>query len=403
MRKICAILLTLAMVFGLTAASLAAEEVTITYWFWADNEGYAATMMGMIEDFNATNGKGIKVVGQQYPWDGGGYTNNLFTAAMGGGGPDVSSWKLTATPQFTANGLLEPLDPFLAGWEDYGQIEASLWDVMKSAGGDGNTYVMPWNTQVLYVYYRPSMLKAAGIEVPKTYQEFLDACAALTRDGVYGFGMRGGNNGHEPWGSFVHARGGSFADMTTPESVQGMQDFIDLFKNGYVPPTAPTDGFNEIIANFKSGLTAMVVHHIGSSKGMVETFGEDVGAFVFPGDKGQWTSMGDTDNVMFSACAHKEAAFEWLAYLATGKGQQTWCEVTRNVPVAARVKEQEQFQNDPFMKVSIQGAPFAGILPILPTTTEWIVPTWSATTQQALLGQITAAEAMQILQNKLHE
>ena len=41
---------------------------------------------------------------------------------------------------------------------------------------------MPWNTQVLYVYYRPSMFKAAGISVPKTYDEFLGAVEKLTRD-----------------------------------------------------------------------------------------------------------------------------------------------------------------------------------------------------------------------------
>ena len=35
---------------------------------------------------------------------------------------------------------------------------------------------------------------------------------------------------------------------------------------------------------FKKRLTAMIVLHIGSHKGMVETFGDDVVAFVFSGD-----------------------------------------------------------------------------------------------------------------------
>ena len=72
--------------------------------------------------------------------------------------------------------------------------------------------------------------------------------------------------------SFVYGRGGSFEDMTTPEAVQGMQDFIDIYTKGYVPPTATSDGFNEIIANFKSGLTAMTIHHTGSSADMEATF-----------------------------------------------------------------------------------------------------------------------------------
>lgn len=359
----------------------------------------------MAADFNATNGKGITVVAQEYPWDGGAYSETLFRAVMGGGGPDTSSFKLTSTPLFTANNLLVNLDSHLNSWKDKSLIEASLYDTMRQASGTKSVYVMPWNTQVLYVYYRPSLMKKAGIGVPKTYAEFLEAAKKLTMDSngdgktdVYGFGMRGAKGGQEPWGSFIWARGGNFEKMDSPQAIQGMQDYVDLFKNGYAPPTAPMDGFQEIIANFKSGKTAMTVHHIGSSAGMIETFGDDVDAFPFPGGVGKWTSMGDTENVMLKSAKNKDAAFEWLAYLATGKGQETWCTVTGNVPVSKTVKELPFFQSNRFMKVSIEGAPWAGILPILDTTTEWINNIWPNTVSAALLGKISAAEAMKKLQ-----
>lgn len=392
-----------------TTTAKASEPVTITHWYWADNSDYSAVMQDMVKDFNQTNGKNITVVAEEYPWDGGKYSENLFTAVQGGGGPDTASWKLTSTPLFTANNLLANLDDYIANWEDKGLIENSLFETMKQASGTDSIYVMPWNTQVLYVYYRPSMFEAAGVSVPKTYDEFLEACKKLTRDtngdgktDVYGFGMRGAKGGQEPWGSFIWARGGNFENFTTPEAVQGMQDFIDLYKNGYVPPTATTDGFNEIIANFKSGMTAMTVHHIGSSAGMIETFGDDVAAFPFPKGKGQWTSMGDTENVMFEACDNKDAAFEWLSYLATGRGQERWCTITGNVPVSKTVKEMPAFQDNRFMKVSIEAAPVAGIYPILDTTTEWISTVWPNTVAGALTGQISAEDAMKTLQTSLY-
>ncbi|WP_101908348.1 ABC transporter substrate-binding protein [Marasmitruncus massiliensis] len=392
-----------------SSEATANEPVTITHWYWADNSEYSAVMQEMVKDFNATNGKNITVVAEEYPWDGGKYSENLFTAVMGGGGPDTASWKLTATPLFTANNLLANLDDYVANWADKDLIEPSLYDVMKQASGTDSIYVMPWNTQVLYVYYRPSMFKEAGVEVPKTYDDFLTACEKLTRDtngdgktDVYGFGMRGSKGGQEPWGSFVQARGGNFEDFTTPEAIQGMQDFIDLYTKGYVPPTATADGFNEIIANFKSGKTAMTVHHTGSSAEMVDTFGDDVAAFPFPAGKGQWTSMGDTENVMFESCENKDAAFEWMSYLATGKGQETWCVATGNVPVSKEVQQLPQFQEDRFMKASIEGAPYAGIFPILDTTTEWISNVWPNTVAAALTGQMTAEQAMQELQKALY-
>ena len=426
MKKVVSIALSLVMCLGLLAAcgsssgstastagsSVEGEstgDVTLTYWYWADSDDYAKTMDEMVADFNATNGKGITVVAEQQPWDGGGYSTNLLNAVIGGGGPDVASFKLTATPSFVANNMLANLDEYIANWEDKDDISENLWDIMKEASGTDSVYVMPWNTQILYVYYRPSMFEEAGIEVPTTYDEFLEACRTLTKDtdgdgtiDQYGFAMRGASGGQEPWGSFIYAAGGSFEDMTSEASVKGMQDFIDLYTDGCVPPTAPSDGFQETVeTNFKGGKCAMVIHHTGSYIGMEETFGDDVSAFQFPAGEGRWTSMGDTENVMFESCENKEAAFEWLAYLATGKGQETWCTVTGNVPVSQRVQAMDQFQDNRFMKASIEGQDFAGIIPILDTTSEWIANIWPSTVQQALAGQITAEEAMQTLQTGL--
>ncbi|MFC4402505.1 ABC transporter substrate-binding protein [Gracilibacillus xinjiangensis] len=385
------------------------EGATITYWYWADNSEYSQLMQDIIKEFNETNGKGITVVGEEYPWDGGGFSETLFTAAIGGGGPDVASFKLTSTPLFTANDLLVNLDDYIANWNKKDDIDSNIYDIMKQASGTGSIYLMPWNTQVLYVYYRPSIFEEAGVEVPTTYEEFLTAIEKTTMDtngdgktDVYGFGMRGATGGQEPWGSFIYARGGSFDDLTSEASIQGMQDFVDIYSNGYAPPTAPTDGFNEIIANFKSGKTAMTIHHTGSSAEMVETFGDDVSAFPFPAGEDQWTSMGDTENVIFESSEHKDAAFEWVAYLAAEKGQEDWTVATGNVPVSKSVQELDFFQNNEFMKASIEGMPYAGIVPIKDTTTEWISTIWPNTVAAALLGDRSAEETMEILQEELH-
>jgi len=395
---------------GSEAAGGSGEAVTVKFRYWADNTDYSALMQDIIKKFNAENGKGITVVGEETPWAGGAYSENLFNAKMGGGDIDCATWKLTSTPLFVNNDLLADLTPLVDSWDKKDDIDENIYSIMKEAGGTDSLYVMPWNIQVLYVYYRPSIFEAAGVEVPKTYEEFLTAIEKCTMDtngdgktDVYGFGMRGAKGGQEPWGSFVYGRGGNFEDMTTPEAVQGMQDFIDIYTKGYVPPTATSDGFNEIIANFKSGLTAMTIHHTGSSADMEAAFGGDVSAFPFPAGKGQWTSMGDTETVIFESCQNKEAAFEWVSYLATGEGQKMWCEGTGNVPVSKTVQAGDFFRSNRFMAASIEGQSYAGILPILDTTTEWISTLWPNTVSQALTGSITAEQCMKTLQNGLYQ
>ena len=386
-----------------------AGDVVINFRYWADTPEFSQLMQDIIAYFNETNGQGITVVGEESPWDGGGFAETLFNSKMGGADIDVATWRLSSTPLFVNNDLLTDLNPFLENWDDKGEIDENLWRNMREAGGSDATFVMPWNVQILYVYYRPSIFEEAGIEVPTTYEEFLAAIEATTidRDGdgtpdVYGFGLRGAGGGQEPWGSFVHGRGGNFEDLTSPEAVQGMQDFIDVFQNGFAPPTAPSDGFSEIIDNFHSGLTAMTIHHTGSSAGMVEVFGDDVSAFPFPDGEGRWTSMGDTSTVIFSTSANPEAAFEWVSFLATGPGQRMWTEGTGNIPVSRSVQELDFFQNNRFVEASIAGQGFAGVIPILDTTPEWISTIWPNTAGEALTGIITAAEAMEILQESLY-
>ena len=48
-------------------------------------------MQDIIKKFNEENKYGITVEGEEVPWDGGGYSNTLFNAAMGGGAPDVAT------------------------------------------------------------------------------------------------------------------------------------------------------------------------------------------------------------------------------------------------------------------------------------------------------------------------
>ena len=425
-KKWIAVLLAATMVFGATACSSGNEEkkdskkeadsgeiepCTINFKYWADNTEYSQLMQEIIEKFNKENEKGIEVVGEEVPWDGGAYSENLFNACMGGGSPDVATWKLTSTPLFVNNDLLTDLTPYIDKWEDKDDIPENIYNIMKEAGGsEEEMYVMPWNVQVLYVYYRPSIFERAGVEVPKTYDEFLEAIKKCTMDtdgdgetDVYGFGMRGAKGGQEPWGSFIYGEGGDFENLTSKESVKGMQDFIDLYENGYVPPTAVSDGFQETVANFQSGLTAMFIHHTGSSANMEEVLGDDVAAFPFPAGEGQWTSMGDTETVIFESCENKAAAFEWVSYLATGEGQKMWCEGTGQVPVSQTVQQGEYFQNNKFMKASIEGMDYAGIIPIKDTTTEWISTVWPSTVGQALTGEISAKECMEILQEELYK
>lgn len=384
------------------------DVVKLKHWLWLDNPN-DPTFSQLVEEFNSTH-PNIQVEIEVIGWND--FHTKLLNSVTGGSGPDTSSFKLTWQPEFIGQDALIPLNDFLNEWPQKDDVAENLWDVMKYE--DGNNYVMPWELQVLYMYYRPSMFEEVGAKIPETWDEFLDVAKKLTRDtngdgkiDQYAFAMRGARGGHEPWASFILSDipGNTFFDeegkctLTYPEAIEANEFFLDLYKTyKVVPPTATADGFNEIIANFKSGKTAMVIHHIKSSNGMIEQFGDDVDAFPVPaGPHGRWTSMGDTENVIYKSTKHPQEAFAFISWLAEKEQIERWCKATGNVPILKSLQEQDYFKENRFMKASFESMPYAHVFPINENMGEWIESLWPATAQRALEGKISSKDMMEIL------
>ena len=203
-KRLLAVLLTAAMVLGMTACGSKSnsgssdkkeeaqstddiKECTIKFQYWADNTDYSSLMQDIIKKFNEENKYGITVEGEEVPWDGGGYSNTLFNAAMGGGAPDVATFKLSATPMFTNNNLLADLTPYVDAWDKKDDISDNIYDVMKKAGGsDDSLYLMPWNIQVLYVSLK-TLRNVQWIQMVMERQTYMDlVCVVLPVDRSHG-------------------------------------------------------------------------------------------------------------------------------------------------------------------------------------------------------------------------
>ena len=392
-----------------TDASETGEPVSLTFWYWADNTEQSALMKEAVNRFNETNGKNITVTAEEYPWDSGGMMETMFTAIMGGGGPDISTFKLSSGKLYAANSVLSDMTSYVDGWEDKAQISDSTWTMMKDATGDGKLSVMPFTLEPLYVYYRPSYFEQAGVEVPTTFDEFMNCVEKCTMDtngdgktDVYGYGMRGAGGGQEHLGNWLYAFGADWNDLTTPEAVAAYESYLSVYQNGWTPESAVNAAYAELVDGFKTGLTAMIIHHIGSSTMWTEQFGDDVGAFVSPGtDKGQWTCTGDTELAVYEKCANKEAAFEFYKFMTTGEGGTIWFKGTGKGLGTSNVVETDEFKANQFQAVSAAALPYAGVLPPTETISEFINNVWASTNQQALLGQISAEEALKIMNDAI--
>jgi multiple sugar transport system substrate-binding protein len=371
----------------------------VTFWYHFDDPETA--LNPLIEKFEKEN-PGITINPERISWDV--YNQKLLTAVAGGYPPDVAQVKLWWQPQLVEMEALLPLDNYIANWAGKDDVYENVWNLTEYS--DGHQYYMPLQMVVLYLYYRTDMFEELGLELPKTREEFLDVAQKLTRDtdgdgvtDVYGFGIRGARGGHDWWGTFVLSSGAQFFDengksgLTTPEAIAANQWFIDLYREYKVsPPTTPSDGFKEIIANMVSGKTAMTIHHRGSAATMVEALGDKISATTVPmGTMGSWTSFGDEENAIFAATKVPDAAFKWASFLAEAENNAMWQKSSGQVSIN---KSNASADADRFLKATTDSAAYAGVLPAHAGTAEFVESLWPALMQQAFLGQITSAEMM---------
>ena len=393
--------LALGAALAASAAFGQAKAETVRFWYHFDNP--ANPMSDLVKKFEAAN-PGIKVEAENVPWNS--YYDNLYTALVGGNAPDAAMVKLFAQPRLAEMGALEPSGKQIDSWKGKADLLDNLLELNK--GPDGKQYYLPIQYVVLYLYYRTDLLQAAGLQPPKTCEEFRNAAIKLTNaPQTYGFGLRGGKGGWDQWGVFVLSQGAELKQggLTKPEAIAANQWMIDLFqKDKVIPPSAPNDGFQEIVAAFKSGKTAMTIHHIGSSKDLVAALGDKVSAVPVPKcGNGQWTSYGDESLAIFSSSSVKEAAWKWISFLAEGQNNVAFNSATGQLTVTKSGSADWKLHERRFVEATVQSLPFARVLPQTSAVSEFVNTAWQTNMQQALTGQITPKKMMEQLQTLFAE
>lgn len=157
-------------------APAATEEPSGKVIFWS-----SLANMDLVADAFNDSQDDIEVVFEAVPSGADGYAK-LSTAIGAGNGPDVATIEYFALPEFASSDRLTPLDDYVSD-EALGKFS----DISKSLvqlGGD--TWALPYDAPPMMIWYRQDLLKAAGVEVPTTWEEFEEAgTAVLAKTGSY--------------------------------------------------------------------------------------------------------------------------------------------------------------------------------------------------------------------------
>ena len=381
------------------------KPVTITFWRHLDIH-QDPVFVNMVDEFNRTH-RDVKVEFVEVPWDR--EHDMLLEAAAAGNPPDCSDVVEYWIGEWIAKGLLEPLDDYIAGWDAADDFIDGYWDWVR-AGKDAPRYIVGGGMGCDLLYYRADLFSEAGLPPPDTLDDFLAAARHLTvPPGRYGFGLRGARVGHRFWGDFARAHGMHFTDpdgrvtLNTPEGVAANQWFLDLYaRHRVTPPSSITDSWPQHLEQFTSGQIAILAHTVHLSPLLVAALGDRVAAAMMPaGPGGRWTTFYPQNHAVYRQSKNKEAAWEFVSWLAEAPQVAKWCNNPRR-PLLPNVKSLLQgpiYRENPFFRVSLDSMPSWGADPWFhPQFGAYVEKVWPQSIQRALRGDISSQEMMDLLQ-----
>ncbi|NJO51624.1 MAG: extracellular solute-binding protein, partial [Leptolyngbyaceae cyanobacterium RM2_2_4] len=151
--------------------------IHLTLWHGVNPPPNRDVLQELVDEFNQTHST-IQVE-SLYVGQGDQQMPKILAAVVGNAPPDMLWYAPTITGQLIELGAIRPIEEWLAESPIQEQIDPALFESMQL---EGHTWSIPFGTNNVGVFYRPSLFEAAGItELPTTWEELRQVAKTLTR------------------------------------------------------------------------------------------------------------------------------------------------------------------------------------------------------------------------------
>lgn len=336
------------------------------------------------------------------------YMTKFTAAVMANTRPDVSMVVAERLPDMLAMGGLVDITDRTASWAKRGEYPADRW---AGASAQGRTYGVPAFTFVDWVYYRKDWFEQAGIDgPPKTLDEFVSAARKLTDPSKnrYGFGMRAGPGGFAYVVDLLEAFGSPFVidgknAIDRAKAIAAVKWYSDLYTvHKVVPPSAPNDGFRQIMEGFKTGQTAMTWHHTGSLTEMVRDM--KPGTFATAGKPAGPAKRVARLTYLFNGIMKPDnidAAWDWISFWAEPEPAIAFLEATGYFPASATVARDSRITGNPLYGPATETFAYGSLPPGFVGFAGWSQTVVLPEFQKILVGQTTPERAVDAMMKGL--
>ena len=400
------------------AAASPSGTQQVVFWQFSDREAEITAYNALIQKFEAAN-PGVKVKMEIVPWTE--QQEKLTTALASGGLPDVSMLGNNVVAQYQHIGALAPLDDYVnaESTKRGDDITKDFWPGDKLYYYlDNHWWGMPVAEDTLGLFYRKDLFASAGLQVPKTWDEFRAAAQKLTNHGVYGAGLlqsidyvtlQAFMSVYLSYGArFLNDQGQCGFD--TPEFKQALDYYTKVFKDGFAPPDSATYAFPDMEAQWKAGKLAMFIDSAylwADTNSAAPDVGKNMGVAPVPsGPKGQFAFLGGWPLVLWNTSKVKDAAAAWIMFATNAENVVELDRAAGQLPGRVSGASLDPWNKEPytvFLGQMPNAYPYQYPDPEIPQMGGLEVAAVQTAVQSVALGKASLDEATKTLCNTINE
>jgi multiple sugar transport system substrate-binding protein len=347
------------------AAPAVGKKVKLEWIEWMTPEISEPKMQGILNAFYQTDpGRNIEVVRQSLPF--GQVYDKILTLHMAGQVPDVLMMHPPWAPVLADQGVLEPLSPYLdrAGKEWTANLVQATTPPWK-----GSVYSVPLTVSAILLYYNERKLAEAGVGAPpKTWADLEAIGPKLTNPArntycyVSGMAAKSPYDGPEKellpliYQSDDLVLKNGKCNLNSPAAVRALKAWLKWVNDlKLYAPGALTNMGKDKNEAFIAGQAALVNNHPTLIATYVQRDPQlKFGVAPLLEDRTYGTVAGGWNACIGKASGNKEAAWEFLHWLAGPEGSAKVTLAGKQLPGNRKADVNELFQVEPRMKIAAE-------------------------------------------------
>ena len=173
-------------------------EIRVAFRYTKDSEtdGQAKWYYEMLDQFNQENEGKIHVTDESISTESD-YEEKLTTDFASGDAPNAFlQYGGSRAKDYVSAGYVLDLTPYFEQYPEWKEgVQDFAWETTQFDGIEG-TWGIPWSSYQLCMYYNKDLLEQAGVEVPQSWDDLVDACAKLKEAGIQPFNYSDKDNYH---------------------------------------------------------------------------------------------------------------------------------------------------------------------------------------------------------------